>query len=180
MAKLSPMMLVPPLAFAGLAVLFFTGMHRDDPDALPSSMVGRDAPSVAQLVPLSDLPPLTDEALREPGVKLVNVWASWCAPCRAEHPTITQLAEEGIPVYGLNYKDNPDNAQAFLAELGNPYAAIGADDTGRVALDWGVYGVPETFIVDGEGRVRYRFAGPLTQRMLEQDFREELDAAQGR
>lgn len=177
MPKLSPLMLLPPVIFAGLAVLFVTGMYRDDPDALPSTIVGQAAPSVGQAGVIAGLDPMTDALLREPGVKLVNIWASWCAPCRAEHPTITQLADEGYAVYGLNYKDNPDNARAFLAELGDPYIAVAADDTGRVALDWGVYGVPETFIIDANGIVRYRHAGPLTQRMLDQGFRDALEKA---
>jgi cytochrome c biogenesis protein CcmG/thiol:disulfide interchange protein DsbE len=100
-------------------------------------------------------------------VKLVNFWASWCAPCRAEHPILSELAAQGITVHGVNYKDDPAKAQAFLAELGNPYATIGADPAGRTAIDWGLYGVPETFVIDGSGTVVLRFAGPITRQELD-------------
>jgi cytochrome c biogenesis protein CcmG, thiol:disulfide interchange protein DsbE len=116
--------------------------------------------------------------LREPGVKIVNYWASWCAPCRVEHPHLMALAEEGIPIYGINYKDDPAKAMAFLDELGNPYAALGADDTGRTAIDWGVYGVPETYVIDGEGKVVFRLAGPVTSLTLESQVRPAIEAAQ--
>ena len=92
---------------------------------------------------------------------LINVWASWCGPCRDEHPALMQLAALGVPIFGLNYKDNPGAAKRFLGRLGNPYTAVGADTSGRVALDLGVYGVPETFVLDGQARVVYRQVGPL-------------------
>ncbi len=111
-------------------------------------------------------------------MKLVNYWASWCAPCRVEHPTLEELAAEGVPIYGINYKDDPAKALAFLAELGNPYVAMGADASGRTALDWGVYGVPETFVIDGDGTVILRFAGPITGSVLEKTIRPALAAAQ--
>jgi cytochrome c biogenesis protein CcmG/thiol:disulfide interchange protein DsbE len=115
--------------------------------------------------------------LRAPGVKLVNFWASWCGPCRVEHPTLVQLGAEGVTIHGVNYKDEPQNALRFLAELGNSYAAIGADTTGRTGLLWGLYGVPETFVIDGEGRIVLRFAGPVTQRVLEETIRPAMRAA---
>jgi cytochrome c biogenesis protein CcmG/thiol:disulfide interchange protein DsbE len=179
------LLFVPPAVFGLLAGLFVAGMVRDDPDALPSTLVGRAAPAfgLAEAPPgpalLPDVPELTDAALRAPGVKLVNFWASWCAPCRVEHPTLVRLAAEGVPVYGINYKDAPDQARGFLAELGNPYAAIGTDPTGRIALAWGVYGVPETYVLDGEGRVTFRFAGPVTDRILETILRPEIARAGG-
>jgi cytochrome c biogenesis protein CcmG/thiol:disulfide interchange protein DsbE len=107
----------------------------------------------------------------------VNFWASWCAPCRAEHPILVDLAAEGIPVHGVNVRDDPAKALAFLAELGNPYATVGADRTGRAALAWGTYGVPETFVLDGAGRVVLRYAGPITREILEQTIRPGLAAA---
>lgn len=176
MARIAPLFLVPPFAFALLAGLFFLGMQRDDPQALPSARVGQEAPPVA-LEPLGSLPAFDDAALRAPGVKLVNYWASWCAPCRAEHPSLEALAAEGIPIYGINYKDEADKALGFLGELGNPYAGIGADASGRTAIDWGLYGVPETFVIDGEGRILLRFAGPITERSLASDIRPAIEAA---
>jgi len=176
MARVSPLVALPPVIFAGLATLFYVGMFRDDPDALPSAVAGEQAPPVV-LQPLGDKTLFDDAALREPGVKLVNFWASWCAPCRVEHPKLEQLAAEGIPIYGVNYKDEPDKALRFLAELGDPYAAIGADGPGRMALDWGLYGVPETYVIDGDGTVILRFAGPITETVLERTIRPAIAAA---
>jgi cytochrome c biogenesis protein CcmG/thiol:disulfide interchange protein DsbE len=167
---------LPPALFGLLAGLFLAGMFRDDPDGLPSTLVGRPAPPLA-LTALGDTPLLTDAALRGGGPVLVNFWASWCAPCRAEHPILVDLAAEGIPVHGVNVRDDPAKALAFLAELGNPYATVGADRTGRAALAWGTYGVPETFVLDGAGRVVLRYAGPITREILEQTIRPGLAAA---
>lgn len=178
MARIRPLMLVPPAIFAVLAGLFAGGMLRDNPDALPSARVGQVAPVVA-LKPLGDLPLFDPAALADGEVKLVNYWASWCAPCRAEHPMLEALAGEGVAIYGINYKDDPDDALAFLSELGNPYRAIGADDTGRTAIDWGVYGVPETYVIDGAGRILLRQAGPITRNVLENLIRPALAQARG-
>lgn len=166
MAKLSPLMVAPPLIFAGLAAMFWFGMAREDPDQLPTALQGRQAPAVA-LDTLGPDAPFTDEDLRQGNVTLVNFWASWCAPCRVEHPHLETMAASGLTIYGVNYKDQPDNAMGFLEELGNPYAAMGADGSGRMALNWGLYGVPETYVIDGEGRVVLRHAGPITQRVLD-------------
>ena len=106
-------------------------------------------------------------------------WASWCAPCRVEHPHLETLADEGIPIYGVNYKDEPGKALGFLEELGDPYAAIGADASGRMALDWGVYGVPETYVIDAEGTIVTRFAGPITERVLETTIMPAIEEAGG-
>jgi cytochrome c biogenesis protein CcmG/thiol:disulfide interchange protein DsbE len=146
--------------------MFYTGMQRDDPNALPTALAGRAVPSVS-VTPLGDLPGFDLNAMQDGQVKLVNYWASWCAPCRVEHPNLEKLAEEGMPIYGVNYKDSAANGLAFLEELGNPYVAVGQDLQGRMALDWGVYGVPETYVVDGEGRIITRHAGPVTQRAIE-------------
>ncbi len=178
MAKISPLMIAPPLIFGAFAVLAGIGMFRDDPDALPSAREGQPAPPVV----LTEFPgkALFDDAtLRDGEVKLVNYWASWCAPCRAEHPNLEALSDEGIPVYGINYKDKLDNAEAFLIELGDPYKAIGRDEQGRMALDWGLYGVPETYVVDGKGKIILRFAGPITQRVIESTIRPALEKAAG-
>ena len=176
MAKISPLMIAPPLIFGAFAVLAGIGMFRDDPNALPSAREGQTAPPVV----LTEFPGkgiFDDATLRDGQVKLVNYWASWCAPCRAEHPNLEALAEEGLPVYGINYKDKLANAEAFLDELGDPYEAIGRDENGRMALDWGLYGVPETYVIDGDGTVILRFAGPITQRVIESTLRPALEKA---
>jgi cytochrome c biogenesis protein CcmG/thiol:disulfide interchange protein DsbE len=141
-------------------------------------MEGRAAPAV-QVVALGTGPDLTDAMLREPGAKLVNFWASWCAPCRAEHPVLKSLQAEGVTILGVNFKDKPEAALQFLQDLGNPYAAIGADDSGRMGLDWGLYGVPETFVIDGTGKVILRHAGPITASILEDRIRPALAEAAG-
>ncbi len=174
--KISILMLLPPVIFAALAALFYLGMGRDDPDALPSTRVGQVAPPMT-VTTLGDLPGFDDSVLRQPGVKLVNFWASWCAPCRAEHASLEKMAQEGIRIYGINYKDDPEKAQRFLAELGNPFKAVMADEAGRTGIDWGTYGVPETFVIDGEGRITYRFAGPIIGKVLETRIRPAIEAA---
>lgn len=177
MARISPMMIAPPAIFAVLMVMFGVGMFRDDPDALPSAREGQPAPPVV-LQALGDKAIFDDADLRDGQVKLVNYWASWCAPCRVEHPNLERLATEGVAIYGINYKDKPGNALRFLEELGDPYLAGGADDTGRMALDWGVYGVPETYVIDGDGTILLRVAGPITQRIMRETIRPALEAAQ--
>ena len=172
MASIPPLAIVPPVIFAAIAGLFLGGMFRDDPDALPSTLVGRPAP-VLELTPLGG-ESFDVSALTAPGAKIVNYWASWCAPCRVEHAQLMQLAGEGVPILGVNYKDDEAKALAFLDELGDPYDAVGADKSGRTAIEWGVYGVPETFVIDGKGRVVLRFAGPITPSVLEKRIRPAL------
>lgn len=176
MARFSPLMMIPPAVFAGFALLAAVGMFRDDPDGLPSARIDQSAPPVV-LTELPGMAPFDDAALRSGELKLVNFWASWCGPCRIEHPNLIKLSGEGIPIYGVNYKDNPAKALAFLAELGDPYAASGADVAGRMALDWGVYGVPETYLIDAQGTVLLRLAGPLTERVMEKTMRPAIEAA---
>jgi len=176
MAKISPLMLAPPLLFAVLVSMFLWGLFRGDPSALPSMREGAPVPELA-LTQLGDKEPFGVADLQKPGLKLVNFWASWCAPCRIEHPALMDLAAEGIPIYGINYKDNPENALAFLESLGDPFAGVAADRDGRSALDWGVYGVPETYLVDSDGIVVLRFAGPITQRVLAETLRPAMAAA---
>jgi cytochrome c biogenesis protein CcmG/thiol:disulfide interchange protein DsbE len=172
-------MILPPLVFLALAALFFIGLNRENPDALPTALAGKPAPAVA-VKPLGEGPVFDAAFLKDPGVKLVNFWASWCAPCRVEHPNLEALAAEGVAIHGVNYKDKPGQALAFLDELGNPYASLGADESGRMAIEWGVYGVPETYVIDGEGRIVHRFAGPVTQRALAETLRPAMEKAAAR
>jgi len=130
-------------------------------------MVGHQAPKV-EVAALGDLPVLSAADVRAPGVKLVNFWASWCLPCRAEAPMLEKLASQGVTILGVNYKDKPDAALAFLEGTGNPYAKVGADSAGRMGIDWGIYGVPETFVIDGKGKVLARLAGPISPETLKQ------------
>lgn len=175
MSRISPWVVLPPVLFLSIAATFLLGLNRTDPDALPSTMIGRQAPPL-QVETLGDLPPATEEMLRSGDFKLVNFWASWCGPCRVEHPNLTELAANGMPVIGLNYKDNPANALAFLEELGNPYVGTSSVD-GRAALEWGVYGVPETFLLDADGTILMRAAGPVTQRIIRERLIPAMEAA---
>jgi cytochrome c biogenesis protein CcmG, thiol:disulfide interchange protein DsbE len=177
--------LLPILIFSGLAALFLLRLFSGDPSRVPSALIGRPAPAFA-LAPLPGLvaggrpvPGLTDADLKGGPVTIVNVWASWCAPCRQEHPLLMDLAKDpSVRVVGVNYKDNPENARRFLGQLGNPYAAVGVDPNGRAAIDWGVYGVPETFIVGPDGAIRHKHIGPLTPESLP-GFQAALRSARG-
>jgi cytochrome c biogenesis protein CcmG/thiol:disulfide interchange protein DsbE len=164
---------LPLLIFAMLAGLFWFALHGGDPSRLPSAMVGKPVPSFT-------LPPIegligagaegfsaSDLAKGEPTI--VNVWASWCVPCHEEHPLLIELAKQpGIRLYGINYKDDPAAARRFLGRYGNPFTRVGADQSGRVAIDFGVYGVPETYVITGDGKIAYRHVGPLTEEAIEQ------------
>ena len=174
--KVPVLALLPLVVFAGLAGLFAGGMFRQDPDALPSTLIGQPAPEV-NLTPLAGYTPFTRTLFEEPGPKLVNFWASWCAPCRIEHPQLMDLEAAGLPIFGVNYKDDPAKADRFLKDLGDPFIGVGADDAGRMAIDWGVSAVPETFVLDGDGIVVLRFAGPITQTILENRIKPALVAA---
>ncbi len=176
--KFKPLMALPPLMFLALAALFYFGNLREDRDSLPSAREGQPAPPVV-LTELEGKTLFDDATLRDGEVKLVNYWASWCAPCRAEHPLLEDLAQE-VPVYGVNYRDDPGRALDFLDELGDPFAAIGADANGRMALDWGLYGVPETYVVAGDGTVILRFAGPITPQVVENRIRPAIETAAAR
>jgi cytochrome c biogenesis protein CcmG, thiol:disulfide interchange protein DsbE len=158
---------LPVVLFAAVGIGLALGLTRD-PSVLPSALIDKEVPAF-DLQPLegAGVPGFSSEDLRGE-VSLVNVFASWCVPCRVEHPVLMRLAEEGVPIYGINYKDPPDQAKAWLAELGNPFEKIGADRNGRVGIEWGVYGVPETFVVDAKGRIRHRHVGPIQARDLEQ------------
>lgn len=157
--------LIPIVAFVVLVVALAWGLTRD-PKVLPSTLIGRQVPEFA-------LPPVKGRSLGLASVdlngevSLVNVFASWCTACRAEHPLFMQLKAAGkVTIHGLNYKDLPDNAAKWLDTLGDPYTRTGADRDGRVAIDWGVYGVPETFVITKDGRIAYKHIGPLTDQNL--------------
>ena len=175
--KLNLLMLLPPALFVAFAALAYLGLKNENAGELPSALIGKPAPGFERVTALRDDTPPTRVDLDAPGIKLVNFWASWCGPCRVEHPILEDLAAEGETVIGVNYKDKPDNALGFLAELGDPYALIGADETGRTGLDWGIYGVPETFVIDANGRILLRHPGPLTREILEKTIRPLLDPA---
>lgn len=176
--KLRLALLVPLALFAALAAVFLLRLETGGDDAIPSALIGKTAPDFA-LPPLAgvDRPGLTHASLLGQ-VSLVNVFASWCGPCRQEHPQLTELAKDSrIRVVGINYKDAAANAAAFLGDLGNPYAAIGVDSNGRAAIDWGVYGVPETFVVGADGVILHKFVGPISEDALDRIIRPEVEAA---
>ncbi|TCP61891.1 cytochrome c biogenesis protein CcmG/thiol:disulfide interchange protein DsbE [Rhodovulum bhavnagarense] len=175
--KISPLMFLPPLIFAGLAVLFYIGVTRDDPNALPSTLIGREAPAM-QLEPIGEMTLLKDAVLREPGVKLVNFWGTWCVACRQEHPQLLHMANElGLDIHGVNYDDTQARALAYLEREGNPFSTLGEDISGRTKIDWGVYGAPETFVVDGKGVIHLRYAGPITDKVLNDVILPAIQAA---
>ena len=169
---------LPVVIFTGLAGLLWRGLS-GDPSAIPSALIGKKVPDFS--LPAIDgtgVPGFDSAALKAGGVTVVNVWASWCVPCREEHPLLRQLAKRAdIRLFGINYKDEAENARRFLGTLGQPFAAIGADEDGRVVIDWGGYGVPETFIVDGDGVIRYKWIGPLTPDALTGVLNTEIEKA---
>ena len=171
--------LLPLLLFLGLAAVFFTQlMSGREISAVPTALIGQPAPET-KLPPLegTDLPGL-DSAAFAGKVTLVNVWASWCAPCREEHPLLLALSQDPrFTIAGLNYKDKPENARRFLGELGNPYKAIGVDDAGRTAINWGVYGVPETFLVGKDGKIVYKHVGPLSPDAITGELLPQIEKA---
>ncbi len=158
--------LVPLALFAAVAVYFSIGLQRDS-RIIPSALIDQAVPAF-ELPPLVDGEPGLDSAALRVEVALVNVFASWCVPCRYEHPLLMRLAADGtVAVHGINWKDKPEDAKKWLHELGNPYARIGSDQSGRTGIDWGVYGVPETYLVDAGGRIRYKKVGPMDQEFLD-------------
>lgn len=160
--------IAPGAVFAVLVVYFAVGLTRD-PSVVPSALIDKPVPTFAMTdIDGRDGPGFSSDDLRQGRVSVVNVFASWCVPCRAEHPLINDLAAMEIAdVYGINYKDKGPAALEWLAELGDNYTAVGADPEGRIGLDWGVYGVPETFVVDGTGIIRFKHVGPLTPEIVE-------------
>ncbi|MDQ0510474.1 DsbE family thiol:disulfide interchange protein [Ancylobacter amanitiformis] len=177
------LVLLPLIAFIALAALFYGRLFSGDPARIPSALIGREAPALdlAALEGLSrdgaPVPGLASTELKG-GVTVLNVFASWCVPCRDEHPFLVDLSKmPGFRLVGLNYKDDAGNARRFLGRFGNPYAAVGVDPNGRAAIDWGVYGVPETFVVGKDGRIAYKFIGPLDAEGVKQRLLPEIQKA---
>jgi cytochrome c biogenesis protein CcmG/thiol:disulfide interchange protein DsbE len=179
------LMAIPLATFAALAVLFWFGLRSGDPSKIPSALLGRPAPQTA----LPALDGLTINGNQVPGldpnafkgkVSLVNVWASWCVPCHDEAPLLTQLGQDKrLQLVGINYKDGPDNARRFLGRYGNPFGIVGVDGNGRAAIEWGVYGVPETFVVGRDGTIAYKLVGPVTPENIDSVLKPEIDKALG-
>jgi len=185
-SKRNILVLLPLLAFIAMAMLFFFGLGAGDPSKLPSALIGKPAPAT-DLPPIENLahngrpvPGLTNATLNG-AVTLVNVWASWCVPCHDEVPFLDQLAKDKrIQLVGINYKDAPDNARRFLNRYGNPFVAVGADANGRTSIDWGVYGVPETFVVGRDGRIAHKLVGPITAANLKGVLEPAIEKALGK
>ncbi|MDI4234347.1 MULTISPECIES: DsbE family thiol:disulfide interchange protein [unclassified Bradyrhizobium] len=174
---------LPLVVFAALAALFLLRLYGGDPSRIPSALIGRPAPQTA----LPALEGLVRDGTQVPGldpaafkgkVSLVNVWASWCVPCHDEAPLLTELAKDNrLQLVGINYKDAPDNARRFLGRYGNPFSIVGVDANGRASIEWGVYGVPETFIVGREGTIVYKMVGPVTPQNFDSVLKVEIEKA---
>ena len=175
--------LIPLLAFLALAALFMLRLGSGDPSRIPSALIGQPAPET-RLPGLSGLArdgkevPGLDSAAFNGAVTLLNVWASWCVPCRDEAPLLVRLAaDQRIRIAGINYKDQPENARRFLDRYGNPFAANGVDGNGRAGIEWGVYGVPETFLIGRDGRISYKLIGPITAENLQSTLMPAIEKA---
>jgi cytochrome c biogenesis protein CcmG, thiol:disulfide interchange protein DsbE len=176
---------IPLAAFLALAALFVLRLGAGDPSRIPSALIGHPVPATS-LPPLAGLErdgkavPGLDSADFKGEVTVLNVWASWCVPCRDEAPLLLKLAaDRRVRIVGINYKDQPDNARRFLGRYGNPFIANGTDDNGRAAIEWGVYGVPETFIVGRDGRIAYKLIGPITPDNLDASLKPAIEKALG-
>jgi cytochrome c biogenesis protein CcmG/thiol:disulfide interchange protein DsbE len=177
------LMVLPPIVFLSLAVLFWLRLGNGDPSRIPSALIGHPAPQTS-LPPLQGLlsngaqVPGLDPTTFKGKISVVNVWASWCVPCHDEAPLLTELAKDNrLQLIGINYKDAPDNAQRFLGRYGNPFASLGVDGNGRAAIEWGVYGVPETFIVGRDGKIAYKLVGPITPDNIGSALMAEIEKA---
>lgn len=173
-----PAFIAPIVVFLLLAgvfgiYLYQVGSGGKDISTVPSVLIDKPVPEFT-LPPIEGRTDGFSSTDLKDQVALVNVFASWCQPCRAEHPILMGLAKDGVPIYGINYKDKPEDAKAFLAELGDAYRRIGADSKGRVSIEWGVYGYPETFVVDAMGHIRYRHVGPIMPRDLDEIIKPML------
>jgi cytochrome c biogenesis protein CcmG/thiol:disulfide interchange protein DsbE len=177
------LMLLPLAAFLALAALFFFRLGTGDPSKIPSALLGQPAPKT-ELPPLAGLErdgkavPGLSNATFTGAVTLVNVWASWCVPCADEVPLLEKLSKDKrVQIVGINYKDSADNARRFLNRYGNPFVASGVDSNGRASIDWGVYGVPETFLVGRDGRIAYKLIGPITAENMVKVLEPEIAKA---
>jgi len=177
------LMALPLVVFTALAAIFWFRLGGGDPSHIPSALIGHPAPPTA-LPPLEGLAsngapiPGLDPSVFKGKVSLVNVWASWCVPCHDEAPLLTELGRDNrLQIVGINYKDSPDNARRFLGRYGNPFGIVGVDANGRASIEWGVYGVPETFIVGREGTIVYKLVGPVTAENINTVLRAEIDKA---
>ncbi len=175
--------LVPVVLFLGLAGVFYAALQRDDLGDVPSVLIGTeirpfDIPSLAPDATDLTEAGLSDQDLKLGGASIVNFWASWCGPCKIEHPLLMALAaRDDVRLIGINYKDDLGKAQVFLDDLGDPFERIGVDEAGRVGIDWGLTGVPETFVLDGEGRIVMKHIGPLTAENVEKELLPALSRA---
>lgn len=177
------LVLAPLVVFLALVALFLIRLYAGDPSRIPSALIGHPAPQT-NLPPVAALErsgapvPGIDSTSFKGAVTVVNVWASWCVPCHDEAPLLMQLAQDSrLRLIGINYKDEPDNARRFLGRYGNPFAAAGADLNGRAGIDWGVYGVPETFVVGRDARIAYKLVGPITADNLNTVLKPEIEKA---
>ncbi len=177
------LMALPLVVFAALAAIFWFALGDGDPSRIPSALIGHPAPQTP-LPPLQGLAsdgapiPGLDPSIFKGKVSLVNVWASWCVPCHDEAPLLTELGRDTrLQIVGINYKDSADNARRFLGRYGNPFRIVGVDANGRASIEWGVYGVPETFIVGREGTIMYKLVGPVTPDNINTVLRTEIDKA---
>ncbi|MDW9842088.1 DsbE family thiol:disulfide interchange protein [Sinorhizobium meliloti WSM1022] len=176
---------LPLLIFAVLALIFWSQLNSGrDVSEIPSALIGTKAPMLAMpplegaATPPGEPMPALDDAAVKGKLTLVNVWASWCVPCRQEHPIILELSKDPrLNVVGINYKDRNENALRFLGELGNPFSAIGVDPNGKAAIDWGVYGIPESFLVAADGTILYKRAGPFDEKSLREGLMPAIEKA---
>ena len=174
---------LPLIGFIAVAALFLLRLYGGDPSKIPSALIGRPAPQTALpalegLVSNGAAVPGLDPAVFKGKVSVVNVWASWCVPCHDEAPLLTALAKDKrLQVVGINYKDSPDNARRFLGRYGNPFSIVGVDGNGRASIEWGVYGVPETFVVGREGTIVYKMVGPVTPENIDSVLKAEIEKA---
>ena len=170
--------LLPFAAFVGLVVLFAFGLNPSrDIHALPSPLIGKPAPAFSLADVVDPARTVSNSALKGQ-IYVLNVWGTWCAACREEQQALLSIAQQhAVPIIGLDYMDQREKAKQWLEQLGNPYTAVGFDTDGRTAIDWGVYGAPETFLVDGQGRIIYKFISPMTETIWQREFVPRIAAA---